>query len=306
VRIFTGARLPDGADTVVVQEDVARDGDRVRLTGDGPSREGAHIRRAGLDFGAGETVLRAGDRLTPARIGLAAASGNAVLKVVRRPRVALLATGDELVPPGITPGDDQIVSSHGVMLAALLRNIADVRDLGLQPDDAGSISRAIAAAADADLLLTIGGASVGERDLVQQALRDAGADIDFWKVAIKPGKPMIAGVLGDTRVLGLPGNPVSAFVCAVLFALPMLRKMAGFTDPHHRIVEARLLSDLPANGPRRDHIRARFDGVGVAPAPVQDSAMLSVLASSNALIVREAGAAAANPGDTVPLLLLDS
>lgn len=304
VRIFTGAPVPQGTDTVIVQEDVHRNGDMLTLTGDGPPKEGAHIRVAGKDFSAGERLIAAGSRLLPQHLGLAAAAGHGAL-AVRRPRIAILATGDELVPPGESPQADQIVSSNGVMLAALFRGAgAEVRDLGIFPDDLGAIGKGLQAASDADLIVTIGGASVGDHDLVQAALKDAGAALDFWKVAIKPGKPLIAGSLGRARVLGLPGNPVSAFVCAVLFALPMLRRMAGSTDADP-VTTARLLAPLPANGNRRDHLRARLTADGLSAFETQDSAMLGVLAGANALIIRPVDAPAADIGTEVPVLALD-
>lgn len=309
VRILTGAPVPDGADTVVVQEDVTRTGDAIVLTSEGPPAPGAHIRPAGNDFAAGTCVARSGDVVTPARLGLLAASGVAEVSVVRRPRVAMLATGDELVAPGTTPGPDQIVSSNALMLAQLVaRWNGEAIDLGIAADDQADIEARIAAARDADILVTIGGASVGDHDLVRPALEAAGATLDFWRVAIRPGKPLIAGRLGDLRVLGLPGNPVSAFVCAQLFLQPMLRAMLGRSSELPCVV-ARTRVALSANSVRRDHLRARLalgaDGWWVDPFPVQDSAMLSVLAQSNALIVRDIGATAAAPGDLVPVLLLD-
>ncbi len=305
IRILTGAPMPAGADTVVVQEDVARDGDRVVLTGDGPPREGAHIRRAGLDFAIGQPVARAGQRVTPARIGVAAAAGHATLPVHRRPRVALLATGDELVPPGVAPGPDQIVSSNGAMLAALLGEHADVIDGGIVADTREALAAAIIAC-DVDVLVTIGGASVGDHDLVQPVLRELGAAIDFWRIALRPGKPMLAGTLGTTRVVGLPGNPVSAFVCATLFVVPLLRALGGDPDPLPRTTPFRLGVDLPANGPRRDYLRAVVDGGCVAPASQQDSAMLRVLADSNVLIVRAPLAEALAAGELVDCIVLDT
>lgn len=310
VRIFTGAPLPSGADTVVIQEEIARDGDHVQLSGEGPPRRGAHVRAAGLDFDASAPLLARGTRLTTSRIGLLAAAGHATAPVHRRPRVTLLATGSELVPPGVRPGLDQIVSSNGVMLAALFEAAgAVVHDAGIIPDDRTALEAAITAAAGAELLITIGGASVGDHDLVLPALKARGATIDFWRVAIKPGKPMLAGRLGATNVLGLPGNPVSAFVCAHLFVLPMIRRMAGSPAPLAPMIEAQLTRPLGANGPRRDHLRATLawsdGGWTVTPAPVQDSSMLSVLAQANALLVRPSGAPPAPAGSRVPVLPLD-
>ncbi len=306
VRILTGAPLPAGSDTVVVQEDTRRDGDTLLLAGEGPPREGAHIRPAGLDFAAGAVVAPAGARVTPARIGVAAAAGHATLRVHRRPRVALLATGDELVPPGATPGPDAIVSSNGVMLAALLGRHAEVIDGGIVADTRAALTAAIRAHADVDLLVTIGGASVGDHDLVMPVLRELGAEIDFWKIALRPGKPMLSGRLGATRIVGVPGNPVSAFVCATLFIVPLLRRLGGDSAPLPVPFMARAAVDLPANGGRRDYLRARLEDGGVTPAARQDSAMLHVLADSNVLVVREANAPVTTAGTLVPCIALDT
>ena len=311
VRIFTGAPMPEGADTVIVQEDVARDGEAVRLTGDGPPKPGAHIRRAGLDFARGDVLVKAGTRFAAAHLGLVAAGGHGDVIVHRRPRVALLSTGNELVAAGTAPGRDQIVNSNGPMLGALFAAAgAELVDLGIVADDADAIAAAIREARSADLLVTVGGASVGDHDLVLPVLKREGAAIDFWKVAIKPGKPMLSGALGDTRVIGLPGNPVSAFVCAQLFVLPLLRRMAGSPSPLPALRSARTATALPANGPRRDHLRAAMnwdgDGWEVTAALRQDSSMLRVLAESDALIVRREGAPAVEAGASVPVMPLDS
>ena len=306
-RILTGAPLPAGADTVVVQEDIARDGAVITLVRDGPPRQGAHIRRAGLDFLAGDVVDTTGTRITPARIGLLAAAGHGHVPVPRRPRVVLLATGDELVPPGEIPGPDQIVSSNGVMLAALFAAAgADVVDGGIIRDDPEALAAALTTNADADMLVTIGGASVGDHDHVLAVLRSVGAEIAFWKIAIKPGKPMIAGRLGRAQVIGLPGNPVSAFVCAQLFVLPMLRRMQGAADPLPPTTLARLGVALPQNGDRRDHLRATLHAGIASPATTQDSSMLRALAVSNVLIIREPHVAASPAGTEIRCILLDS
>jgi molybdopterin molybdotransferase len=305
VRIFTGAPLPTGADTVMVQEDVAVEGGMVRLAGDGPPAPGAHIRRAGQDFRTGDPVAEGGDILTAARIGLVAAAGHGAVPVVRRPRVTLIATGDELVPPGTAPGPDGIVSSNGVMLAALLATAgADVTDAGIVPDRRDALAAAFDAAAG-DIIVTVGGASVGDHDLVVPVLREQGAEIDFWKIAMRPGKPMLSGRLGGRRVVGLPGNPVSAFVCAVLFLVPLVRRLGGRPAglPHQTL---RLATPLAANGPRQDHLRGRRTSGGVEAFARQDSALLSVLARADTLIVRPPGAPAAAIGEAVQCILLDS
>ncbi len=304
-RIFTGAHVPEGADTVAVQEDAVVSGDLVSFPADGPPHAGAHIRRRGLDFAAGAPLARAGDRLSPALLGLLAAAGHATLAVHRRPRVALISTGDELVPPGTRPGPGQIVGSNGPMIAALLRQAgAEISDLGLMADRPEALADAIGRAAGADLLVTIGGASVGDHDLVKPALEAAGAGIDFWKVAIRPGKPLLAGRLGDAVVVGLPGNPVSAFVCARLFLWPLLRRMSGDTAPADRPIHAIVRQDLAANGPRRHFIRAHLVSGEVTPFSEQDSSLFSVLAKANALLVRPENAPFAPAGTTVPVLTL--
>jgi molybdopterin molybdotransferase len=304
VRIFTGAPLPAGADVIVVQEEVARDGNQARLTGEGPPRIGAHIRPAGQDFAAGNGLIATGVRLAAAHLGLAAAGGYRALPVVRRPQVTLIATGDELVLPGEIPGPGQIVSSNPAMLSALLRSAgADVHDPGLIPDNRAALAAALQDA-EADLIITIGGASVGDHDLVIPVLRELGATLDFWKIALRPGKPLLAGRLDGTRVLGLPGNPVSAFVTALLFALPLVSRMAG--RAHDLPLETLPLAiPLPANGARRDHLRARRTQAGAEPFARQDSALLSLLASAELLIIREADAPAAAAGELVTCIALD-
>lgn len=304
VRIFTGAPLPAGADTIVVQEEIIRDGDTATLNGEGPPHLGAHVRAAGQDFGAGAPLLHTSDLLTPPRLGLLAAAGHAIVTVVRRPRICLIATGDELVPPGVSPGPDQIVSSNPVMLAALFAAAgADVHDPGIIPDRREALAAALQSA-DADIIITIGGASVGDHDLVVPVLRDLGAEIDFWKIAMRPGKPMLAGRLGGARVIGLPGNPVSAYVCALLFAVPLIARLGGRSAalPEQMLP---LAAPLPANGNRRDHLRARRTLDGALAFASQDSARLGVLAAAELLIVREIGAPAAAAGDIVRCIALD-
>ena len=226
VRIFTGAPVPDGADAILIQENARRDGDTIEVIE--PVAAGRHIRPRDSTSRQGDVLLRTNQTLTPHALSLAASMGHAALPVRRRPRVAILANGDELVPPGATPGPDQIVSSNGVGLAALVRQGGgEAIDLGIAPDRREAIAAFVGRAAGADILVTSGGASVGEHDLVQEALKDSGMALDFWKIAMRPGKPLMVGRLGETRVLGLPGNPVSTFVCAELFLKPLIRAMLG-------------------------------------------------------------------------------
>ncbi|HEY0622704.1 molybdopterin molybdotransferase MoeA [Sphingomonas sp.] len=304
VRIFTGAALPAGTDTVLVQEEARRDGRRLHLAGEGPAFEGRNVRATGLDFRAGELLIAPGDRLTPARIALAAVAGHAALPVRRRIRVAIAATGDELRAPGDPLAPGQLPESNGAMLAAMLAGLpVEIEDLGILPDRPDALAAAFARVT-ADILVTTGGASVGDHDLVRPALLAAGASIDFWKVAIRPGKPMMAGRLGETVVLGLPGNPVSAFVTARIFLLPLVAHLSGAADPLPASRPVRLAEPLPANGPRADYMRAVHRSGGVVAAAIQDSSMLRTLARADCLIVRPPHAPAANPGDLVEILAL--
>ncbi|MBA4763648.1 molybdopterin molybdotransferase MoeA [Sphingomonas sp.] len=302
VRIFTGAAVPDGADTILVQEEAARDADALKLDGDGPPARGAHVRPVGLDFSHDAIVIDAGAQLTPARIALAAIAGHATLPVRRRIRIAIAATGDELRAPGALLGQGELPESNGAMLAAMLAPLpVDLIDLGILPDRIDALTTAFAAV-DADLLVTSGGASVGDHDLVRPALAAAGAEIDFWRVAMRPGKPVMAGRMRDTVVIGLPGNPVSAHVTALLFVLPMVAYLSGAADPLPRRRTATLGTALPANGPRADHLRAVHRDGCVIPADRQDSSMLRVLAACDCLIVRAPHVPAAAPGDSVEIL----
>jgi molybdopterin molybdotransferase len=292
-RIFTGAPMPEGADTIVIQEDARREGDAVVIPA--PARAGDNVRVAGLDFADGETLLPAGARLTPRAVALAAAANHPKLPVRRRPRVAILATGDELVAPGETLAASQIVASNNYFIAGLVEACGGVPiDLGIAIGAAGD--------AEADVLVTLGGASVGDYDLVQTALKDAGMELGFWRIAMRPGKPLMHGRLGATRVLGLPGNPTSSAVCGVLFLGPLLRALLGDptagADPS---VPARLGAALPANGIRQDYMRATLeldaDGAPIAaPLPDQDSSLVKMLARADALIIRPPGAPAAAAG----------
>lgn len=301
VRIFTGALVPGGADMVALQEDAALAAGTVRFAG-APAGPGAHIRRRGQDFAAGDRLLAAGARLSPACLALIAMAGHGRVRVHRRPRVALLSTGDELVPPGTRPGPGQQIASNALAVGGLLAAVgAEVEDLGLVPDDTGLIAGRLAAA-DADSIVTIGGASVGDHDRVRPALLSLGAEPDFWRVAIRPGKPLMAARLGGRVVVGLPGNPASALVTARLFLVPMLRRMLGDPTPEDRPKLLPAAVDLPANGARRHYLRAvRADGT-VRPFDRQDSSLVSVLAAADCLLIREIGAPAAPAGAPVPVL----
>lgn len=309
-RIFTGGVIPPGADTIVIQENTARDGERVVIKS--PSPAGRHIRRAGLDFKEGQVLLARGRRLTDRDVMLAAAMSHPIVPVHRRPKLALFATGDELKAPGSALGPGEIVYSNGFALMALARNEgASVTDLGIVPDNVEATSSAIRRARDsgADVLVTTGGASVGEYDLVQRGLKVEGLELSFWRVALRPGRPMMNGRLGAMHVLGLPGNPVSAYVCAYLFLVPLLRRLAGRTDLVPQPESAALGCDMPENDERADYLRATLDrhadGVLVAtPVRIQDSSMMAALAKADCLVVREAFEPAAKAGDRCLILRL--
>lgn len=311
-RIFTGGVVPPGADTIVIQENTERTGDRVTVATGSPP--GKHIRRAGLDFKEGAVLLGKGRRLTDRDLMLAAAMNHPKIPVHRRPRVAVLGTGDELVSPGTTPGPGEIVYSNGFALMALARSEgAEVIDLGIVPDQVEATVAAIrqAQAAGADVLLTSGGASVGDYDLVQKGLAAEGLELSFWRVALRPGRPMMHGRLGALQVLGLPGNPVSAFVCAVLFLVPLIRQLAGRTDVKLKTESAVLGVDLLANDERADYLRATLsaaaDGGPVAtPVPVQDSSMMAALAKADCLVIREPFAPPVKAGGQCVILRLTS
>jgi len=304
VRIFTGAALPDGADTVLVQEEAAREGERLMLGGEGPAHRGRNVRARGLDFHDGDRLIAAGERLTPARIAVAATGGQGSLPVRRAVRVALAATGDELVPAGGPISGAQLPESNGVMLAAMLADLpVEIVDLGILPDRLDVLTEAFRSV-EADLLVTTGGASVGDHDLVRPALLAAGGEIDFWRIALRPGKPMMAGRLGQTLVLGLPGNPVSAFVTATLFVRPLIAHLAGAADPLPVTTHALLGEDLPANGGRTDYLRARLEDGRAYASTIQDSSMLLTLARSTCLILRPAHAPAARAGESAEILVI--
>lgn len=301
-RIFTGAAVPPGADAILIQEEATRDGDRLILAGEGPAHRGRNIRPRGLDFSADDRLIATGERLTPARIAVAATGGAATVAVHRRIRIAIAATGDELVPIEGAVDGLALPESNGVMLAAMLADLpVEVIDLGILPDRLGALRDAFTAV-DADLLVTTGGASVGDHDLVRPAIEAAGGTIDFWRIALRPGKPMMAGTLGAATVVGLPGNPVSAFVTCVLFVRPLIAHMAGAADPLPRTMTATLGEDLPANGPRTDYLRAELRSGRAFASTVQDSSMLLTLARSTCLIVRAAGAPPASAGESVEII----
>lgn len=303
-RIFTGAAMPGGADTVLIQEEAAREGDRLVLTGEGPAVLGRNTRRKGLDFATGDRLVARGDRLTPARIAVVATGGHGTVRVNRRVRVAVAATGDELVLSGSTTDGLALPESNGIMLAAMLADLSvDIIDLGILPDRL-EVLRDAFAGVDADLLVTTGGASVGDHDLVRPAIEAAGGAIDFWRIALRPGKPMMAGSIGRTMLLGLPGNPVSAFVTAILFVRPVVAHMAGAADPLPRATHALLGEDLPANQSRTDYMRAELRDGRAYASTIQDSSMLLTLARSHCLIVREGDAPAACAGDSAEILVI--
>jgi molybdopterin molybdotransferase len=309
-RIFTGGVIPPGADTVVIQENTGRDGDRVIVNA--PSPAGRHIRRAGLDFRQGQVLLPRGKRLTDRDVMLAAAMSHPAVPVHRRPKVAVLGTGDELKAPGAELGPGEIVYSNGFALMALARaEGAEIIDLGIVPDEVDVTVAAIRKArqSGADVLLTTGGASVGDYDLVQRGLKAEGLELAFWRVALRPGRPMMNGRLGAMAVLGLPGNPVSAYVCAFLFLVPLIRKLTGRTDLRPSAESAVLGRDLPENDERADYLRATLergpDGTLVAhPINLQDSSMMAALAKADCLVIREAFAPAAPAGSRCTILRL--
>lgn len=309
VRIFTGAPMPEGADAVVIQEDTRATGDGVDILE--AARPGRHIRRRGLDFGEGDLLLEQGRLLDPAALSLAASANHPALPVVMQPLVAIIATGDELLLPGSQPGPDQIISSNAYGVAAIAAAAgARVLDLGIAADRPEAIKALLdeALAAGADIVVTLGGASVGDHDLVHSVLSDAGMQLSFWKIAMRPGKPLMFGRLGEARCIGLPGNPVASLLCSHLFLKPLIARLAGRVD-HQDIRDAVLASDMAANDHRQDYVRALVeahpDGCLVAsPYQVQDSSMLRTLAQSNAAIIRPPHDPALRAGDACRVLML--
>ena len=308
-RIFTGGVMPTGADTVMIQEVATRDGDTINFQKS--AAKGRNVRDQGIDFRQGQTLLSKGRRLTDRDLMLAAAMNHSTLSVHRRPKIAVLGTGDELVPPGASLKPGEIVYSNGFALIALARSEgAEVSDLGIARDKVEDIAAAVRRARDwgGDILLTSGGASVGEHDLVQRALAGEGLDLSFWRVALRPGRPMMHGRLGAMQVLGVPGNPVSSYVCAFLFLVPLLRQLSGIADVEHHPVPARLGRDMLANDERADYLRATLsqspDGLTATPLPAQDSSLMASLAKADCLLIREPHAPAASSGSPCVILKL--
>jgi molybdopterin molybdotransferase len=312
VRIFTGAPMPQGADTVLIQENATREGDM--LTAKAAEAPRRNVRMAGVDFSDGEPLLAAGRRLSPRDLALAAAANHATLSVRRRPRVAILATGDELVRPGAARGPAQIVASNNYAVAGIVAALGgEAIDLGIAADDMKALAESFtrAAASKADILVTLGGASVGDYDLVQKALVDAGLELGFWRIAMRPGKPLMHGRLGAMIVLGLPGNPVSSVVCATLFLRPLVLALLGDPGAAADLSEGAILgADVGENDVRQDYLRGTLtqaDGAWRAtPVASQDSSLVKLLAQSQCLIVRKPHAPAAKRGEACRIIRLDA
>lgn len=308
VRIATGALIPQGADMILIQEDAARDGAALALTGTPPDPLNKHVRRKGMDFAEGAALLPAGTRLGPAQLALVLSAGHRPVAVRRAPRIAVIDSGDELSadPESCTPG--QIPASNGTMLAALVAAAlpCSIRRIGPVPDRLEALAEALARAGDADVVVTSGGASVGDHDLIRPALIKWGAQIDFWKVGIKPGKPILLAKREGQLVLGLPGNPVSSHVTAYLFLLPLLRALSGASAPLPRPITTLAAHDLPPGGDRHEFVRAFWDGHQATARTNQDSGALATMAASNALISRPIGAPAVAQGTPVSVYLLEN
>jgi molybdopterin molybdotransferase len=309
VRIFTGAPVPDGCDTILIQENARVEAGLIEPLQS--VQGGRHIRAKGLDFAEGEVLLAAGTRLRASNIALAAAMNFAEVMVTRRPRVAILATGDELVRPGATIGADQIVASNSFAIAALVEAAGgEPQDVGIARDDLGALEKGIGVVHAADVLVTLGGASVGDYDLVKPALAGQGMELSFWKIAMRPGKPVIHGHLGPLIILGLPGNPVAAFVAGMVFLVPLVRALCGDPDAGLDAAEPAILGKaLRANDSRQDYLRATLRpgeaGLPVAiPFEIQDSSLLRILAQSQCLVVREPHAEPAAAGDLCRIIRL--
>ncbi len=307
VRISTGAIVPTRADMVLLQEDTARDGTALRFTGTLPDPLERHIRAAGMDFSEAAELMAAGTRIGPAQIALAIAGGHSHLPVRRRIRLTVIDSGDELVSPGHLSGLHQLPASNGPMLCAMAAALpVDIQALDPIPDQLQALSDALESASTAEIIVTSGGASVGDHDLVRPALEAVGATLEFWRVGIKPGKPLLVAQRGNQVILGLPGNPASAYVTAFLFLLPLLRASAGAAAPLPKTIAARLASPLGKGGSRMEFLRGFWDGAKVTLDPLQDSGALSPLARANALVVREASAERHATGTDVPVYLLEN
>ena len=308
-RIFTGGVMPAGSDTVIIQELTTQIGDAVTIQK--TAAKGRNVRVQGIDFVQHQVLLHEGRRLSDRDLMLAAAMNHSSVRVHRRPKVAVLGTGDELVAPGSTPGPGEIVYSNGFALTAIARNEgAEVRDFGIARDRIEDIVASVRRAREwgADILITSGGVSVGEHDLVQRALAAEGLDLSFWRVALRPGRPMMHGRLGELQVVGVPGNPVSSYVCAFLFVVPLIRRLAGRRDVERAPEFARLGRDLPANDERADYLRATLaagaDGPIATPLPSQDSSLMAPLAKADCLVIREPHAPPASAGSECIILKL--
>lgn len=313
VRIFTGAALPSGADSVLIQENAERieDGGSVCIRTEDSLSPWRHVRRRGGDFSEGETILKAGETITPALMALLGAADVAQVPVRRRPRVAIISNGDELVMPGAKRAPGQIPASNAIALKAMVDAAGGAADdLGIAGDSVHSIQEKAGRAKDHDLLVTIGGASVGDHDLIQEAIMPMGLDVGFWRIAMRPGKPLIFGRLGEVPMLGLPGNPISALLCAFLFVLPAVRQMLGVSEPSPPRRRARLGQALGSNGPRQAYLRADLmvdadGGLVATPLDQQDSAFLTPLARARALIIRPPHADALKAGETIEIHSLE-
>ena len=307
VRIFTGGYVPDGADTIIIQENVnaTSEADHTMITVHEGAAKGRYIRPAGLDISAGALALGKGTLLSARCIGLAIAAGATSAVVSRPPRIGILSTGDELVPPGQIPGPGQIISSNAAFLSAFVKSCGgEAVDLGIAPDKPGAVSDTVMAATNLDMVVTTGGASVGNHDHIVDDLADGA--LGFWKIAMRPGKPLIWGRIGNAPLLGLPGNPVSTAVCALVFLAPAISKLGGGTHQQH-LFSAAITTNLPENDLRQDYIRARMEcadhGVtSVRPAQRQDSSMMATLAQADAFIVRPPFDPPITAGDIVSIL----
>ncbi len=309
VRISTGAHVPAGADRILIQENADANGNIIALTSDYPASL-RHVRQRGFDFTKGDALIQAGTKLNAAHIALAASAGHSKVCIARPPRVAILDSGDELVADPASAKQHELPASNGIMLEAMVAPMGcSVSRLGPVGDDADALAQALEGAEDADILITTGGASVGDHDLMQPALKAWGAEMDFWRVAMKPGKPIMLATRENAKgrkqlIFGLPGNPVSAYVTAFHFALPVIRASMGATKPGNTVLRLPAGCPLPAIGPRREFMRAHWDGMTVTPVGSQDSSALAALSHANCLIDRPAQSAKVEAGTNVPVYLL--